>query len=220
MSKKFSQIDDQPIDDDMEDEEEEEEVPKKKKKPNTKKVGLAGRKSKPAKIESAENDMQDDDDEVFDTNQAVDEQNDQQSNQNTKDQLQLDAPQIPAEPNAESKKSLFADNNKPQTKTGMLSKQLSNQPKEITISRGGTLEDQISKVKENQEPVAKTTSQNGEKGSLADRLAKFKMQPVREYYEEKLTPILLEGLKEVGRQRPDNPVKFLGEYLINFNAKN
>ena len=44
--------------------------------------------------------------------------------------------------------------------------------------------------------------------------------PVREYYEKSLTPILLEGLKELGRKRPQNPVKFLGEFLLKNDPEN
>ena len=44
--------------------------------------------------------------------------------------------------------------------------------------------------------------------------------PVREYYEKSLTPILLEGLKELGRKRPDNPVKFLGVFLLKNDPEN
>ena len=41
-----------------------------------------------------------------------------------------------------------------------------------------------------------------------------------EYYEKSLTPILLEGLKELGRKRPQNPVKFLGEFLLKNDPEN
>ena len=38
--------------------------------------------------------------------------------------------------------------------------------------------------------------------------------PVREYYEKSLTPVLLQGLKELGRKRPSNPIRFLGNFLL------
>eukprot|EP01016_Furgasonia_blochmanni_P036556 TRINITY_DN418_c0_g1_i2.p3 TRINITY_DN418_c0_g1~~TRINITY_DN418_c0_g1_i2.p3 ORF type:complete len:172 (+),score=23.84 TRINITY_DN418_c0_g1_i2:705-1220(+) len=46
------------------------------------------------------------------------------------------------------------------------------------------------------------------------RLGKFQSVPLREYYDQTVTKILLEGLKEIGKQRPDNPVRFLGQYLL------
>jgi len=224
MSKKNSKIKNK-IDDDLEDEEEEEEEkeekpPKAKKNVSTKKISLVGRKSKQAKVESEGNGMEDDDvDEMFDTKQPIDEQMSPNEGQDSKDKLPQETRPVQPSTKVESRKSLFVNDNKPQTKTDTLTRQFSNPPQEMTISRGASLEEEKSKAKENKEPSSKIATQSGQKSPLADRLAKFKLQPVREFYEERLTPILLEGLKEVGRQRPEDPVKFLGEYLINFNAK-
>lgn len=38
--------------------------------------------------------------------------------------------------------------------------------------------------------------------------------PARIYLNEKITPYLLEGLKDIAREQPQNPLKVLGEYLI------
>ena len=37
---------------------------------------------------------------------------------------------------------------------------------------------------------------------------------LREFSKESLTSILLEGMKELGRKRPTNPIRFLGNYLL------
>ncbi|CAD8154261.1 unnamed protein product [Paramecium octaurelia] len=46
------------------------------------------------------------------------------------------------------------------------------------------------------------------------QIPKFQSLPLRDYFDNKLSAILLEGLKEIGRQRPENPIRFLGEYLL------
>ncbi|CAD8163128.1 unnamed protein product [Paramecium pentaurelia] len=46
------------------------------------------------------------------------------------------------------------------------------------------------------------------------QIPKFQSLPLRDYFDNNLSAILLEGLKEVGRQRPENPIRFLGEYLL------
>ncbi|EED17003.1 COMPASS complex subunit Sdc1, putative [Talaromyces stipitatus ATCC 10500] len=38
--------------------------------------------------------------------------------------------------------------------------------------------------------------------------------PARIYLNEKITPYLLEGMKEIAREQPSNPLKVLGEFLI------
>ena len=45
-------------------------------------------------------------------------------------------------------------------------------------------------------------------------IARFNALSIREYYQDSLTPVLLEGLKEIGVQRPENPIEFLGNYLL------
>lgn len=38
--------------------------------------------------------------------------------------------------------------------------------------------------------------------------------PIRIYLNENITPVLLEGMKLIARERPPNPLQVLGEYLI------
>ncbi|CAA21425.1 Set1C complex and Lid2 complex subunit, Dpy-30 domain Sdc1 [Schizosaccharomyces pombe] len=42
--------------------------------------------------------------------------------------------------------------------------------------------------------------------------------PARQYLNEKVTPVLLEGMKILARDRPENPLQFLGQFLLDANA--
>ncbi|EMR11730.1 hypothetical protein PNEG_00164 [Pneumocystis murina B123] len=43
--------------------------------------------------------------------------------------------------------------------------------------------------------------------------------PTRVYLNENITPVLLEGMKMIARERPPNPLQVLGEYLISKSKK-
>ncbi|KAJ6107703.1 hypothetical protein N7523_009026 [Penicillium sp. IBT 18751x] len=38
--------------------------------------------------------------------------------------------------------------------------------------------------------------------------------PARVYLNEKIVPTLLEGMKSIAKEQPNNPLRVLGEYLI------
>lgn len=38
--------------------------------------------------------------------------------------------------------------------------------------------------------------------------------PARKYLDNSLNPVLLNGLREVAKKRPKDPVKWLGKYLV------
>ena len=38
--------------------------------------------------------------------------------------------------------------------------------------------------------------------------------PTRQYLDQTVVPILLQGLGQLAKERPPNPVQFLGEYLL------
>ncbi|CAD8091077.1 unnamed protein product [Paramecium sonneborni] len=69
-----------------------------------------------------------------------------------------------------------------------------------------------SQINESQDGVQKQQQQQS-KFELP-QIPKFQSLPLRDYFDNNLSAILLEGLKEIGRQRPENPTKFLGEYLL------
>ncbi|RUO98914.1 Dpy-30 motif-domain-containing protein, partial [Jimgerdemannia flammicorona] len=44
--------------------------------------------------------------------------------------------------------------------------------------------------------------------------------PVRSYLDETVVPVLLEGMKVLVKERPENPLEYLGQYLINRAKEN
>jgi len=45
----------------------------------------------------------------------------------------------------------------------------------------------------------------------------MKALPVRSYLDQTVVPILLQGMAELVKVRPDNPVEWLAQYLLNNN---
>eukprot|EP00884_Botryococcus_braunii_P020528 jgi/Botrbrau1/7159/Bobra.0143s0031.1 len=43
--------------------------------------------------------------------------------------------------------------------------------------------------------------------------------PVRAYLEQAIVPVLMAGMQQVVRERPDDPIEFLGQYLLKNNPK-
>ena len=41
--------------------------------------------------------------------------------------------------------------------------------------------------------------------------------PIRSYLDNTVVPILLQGLSELSQERPEDPVEFLGNYLLKNN---
>ncbi|KAG0021692.1 hypothetical protein BGZ81_008817 [Podila clonocystis] len=39
--------------------------------------------------------------------------------------------------------------------------------------------------------------------------------PVRPYLDQTVLPVLLEGMKQLAKERPSNPLEYLGHYLLN-----
>jgi protein dpy-30 len=46
-----------------------------------------------------------------------------------------------------------------------------------------------------------------------------KVLPTRQYLEESVVPILMQGMQELVKERPDDPVQYLAAYLIKHNPK-
>ncbi|RUS14767.1 Dpy-30 motif-domain-containing protein [Endogone sp. FLAS-F59071] len=64
-------------------------------------------------------------------------------------------------------------------------------------------------------------------GGSADREATLQYNrtlaqslPVRSYLDETVVPVLLEGMKVLVKERPENPLEYLGQYLINRAKEN
>jgi len=63
-------------------------------------------------------------------------------------------------------------------------------------------------------------------GRIAEKVAmagqpKVSLQalPLREYLDETVVPLLLEGLQALARERPANPVEYLAAYLLKHNPQ-
>lgn len=53
----------------------------------------------------------------------------------------------------------------------------------------------------------------GEKLPSADAL------PIRAYLDQTVVPVLLQALAEVAKERPENPIEFVGQYLLKNNPE-
>lgn len=43
--------------------------------------------------------------------------------------------------------------------------------------------------------------------------------PIRAYLDQTVVPILLQALSEVAKERPENPIEFVGKYLLENNPE-
>ncbi|CAD8192811.1 unnamed protein product [Paramecium octaurelia] len=50
-------------------------------------------------------------------------------------------------------------------------------------------------------------------------LPKFQNLPMNEYYQMEFKQALQSGLREIAIQKPQNAVRFLGEYLLSYKSK-
>lgn len=65
---------------------------------------------------------------------------------------------------------------------------------------------------------AEATKVKGEKKGANNTASKIDLQkaPVRQYLDVTVVPALLAALSAVARERPANPITFLGDFLHNF----
>ncbi|KAF9941343.1 hypothetical protein BGZ67_005173 [Mortierella alpina] len=45
--------------------------------------------------------------------------------------------------------------------------------------------------------------------------AEIAAMPIRPYLDQTVLPVLLEGMKQLAKERPQNPLEYLGHYLLN-----
>lgn len=43
--------------------------------------------------------------------------------------------------------------------------------------------------------------------------------PIRAYLDQNVVPLLLQALSEVAKERPENPIEFVGNYLLKNNPE-
>ncbi|KAM3135390.1 hypothetical protein pb186bvf_012553 [Paramecium bursaria] len=53
-----------------------------------------------------------------------------------------------------------------------------------------------------------------DKNYALDDLPKFHKLPMTEFYGSEVFNLIQDGLKEIAQHRPENPIKYLGEYLV------
>ncbi|KAG9065383.1 hypothetical protein KI688_002708 [Linnemannia hyalina] len=60
------------------------------------------------------------------------------------------------------------------------------------------------------------SSATGVTNPLADlSKAELVAMPIRGYLDQAVLPVLLEGMKQLAKERPQNPLEYLGHYLLN-----
>ena len=66
-----------------------------------------------------------------------------------------------------------------------------------------------------QQPVAAPSSSNAAAAAVAaDKQKNFQALPIRAYLDQTVVPILLDGMSELVKERPANPVEWLAAYLL------
>ncbi len=55
---------------------------------------------------------------------------------------------------------------------------------------------------------------------LLQETANIQTMPIRGYLDQTVVPVLLDGMAELSRVRPQNPVEWLATYLIKHNPQN
>uniref|UniRef100_A0A1Q3FGM6 Protein dpy-30 homolog n=1 Tax=Culex tarsalis TaxID=7177 RepID=A0A1Q3FGM6_CULTA len=61
----------------------------------------------------------------------------------------------------------------------------------------------------------KSTNDNGRKPSGRD----LQSLPTRQYLDQTVNPILLQGLKALAKERPQDPIQYLANYLLKNKAR-
>ncbi|KAF9172563.1 hypothetical protein BGX21_001568 [Mortierella sp. AD011] len=61
-----------------------------------------------------------------------------------------------------------------------------------------------------------TSSSAGNANPLAGlSRSEIAAMPIRPYLDQTVLPVLLEGMKQLAKERPQNPLEYLGHYLLN-----
>lgn len=65
------------------------------------------------------------------------------------------------------------------------------------------------------DPLQRTQAESA--AASADPKSSLKALPVRAYLDQTVVPLLLQGMSELVKVRPDQPVEWLAHYLLNNN---
>lgn len=80
------------------------------------------------------------------------------------------------------------------------------------------------------EPVANAADAGGDTGATKNASAPAKAKeeltdeeikhlPIRQYLEQTVVGVIMQGLQQICRKRPDDPVSFMSEFLVRNNPK-
>lgn len=71
------------------------------------------------------------------------------------------------------------------------------------------------KIQNINNPINNNNNNNNILGNLNNN-----QTPVRAYLDQTVIPILLTGMSELARERPDNPIEYLAHYLLKHANEN
>ena len=74
-------------------------------------------------------------------------------------------------------------------------------------------EDNVKPTQGDAKDSKKNTKDNEEEVTAIEYKKMLKSLPVRAYLEKTIVPVLMAGMDELAKQRPENPVQFLADYL-------
>ncbi|KAM3136554.1 Protein dpy-30 [Paramecium bursaria] len=55
--------------------------------------------------------------------------------------------------------------------------------------------------------------------SEEEKRAQLQQLPIRNYLDQTVVPILLQAMTQVAKERPENPIEFVANYLLNNNPE-
>ncbi|KAI0988256.1 hypothetical protein GJ496_010065 [Pomphorhynchus laevis] len=78
-------------------------------------------------------------------------------------------------------------------------------------------EEQRSSPSSETDTVNKAGSTTGgvEEGAAADKKVNYRTLPTRAYLDQTVVPILLQAMSQLARERPEKPIEFLAQFLLN-----
>ncbi|KAI0987850.1 hypothetical protein GJ496_009902 [Pomphorhynchus laevis] len=62
---------------------------------------------------------------------------------------------------------------------------------------------------------AGSTTGGVEEGAAADKKVNYRTLPTQAYLDQTVVPILLQAMSQLARERPEKPIEFLAQFLLN-----
>lgn len=107
-------------------------------------------------------------------------------------------------------------------KTEGIEKEMKDHPMDVNKSRSGTPKVDLSEITETKNKSSSSTPNPTKRKAQDIQPIEFEEpiheyiggSSIRRYLNEHITEHLMQGLKKVGTERPEEPLKWLGHYLI------